>query len=145
MKMKKFSRTELYNELLTSTLKDLSEKYHINYHKFSVFCHQNNIPIPGSKYRMYLKMNKDTTGLVEPLPAAESDIIYFNTESNKKLDIKKELKDLNDSQKIKQIEKVLNEFKYLSKPSLSSKVRICKKSVKEWKEKYPNGDHKYEW
>ena len=59
MKMKKFSRTELYNELLTSTLKDLSEKYHVSYHKFSAFCHQNNIPIPGSKYRMYLKMDKE--------------------------------------------------------------------------------------
>lgn len=127
MKMKKFSRTELYNELLTSTLKDLSEKYHINYHKFSVFCHQNNIPIPGSKYRMYLKMNKDTTRLVEPLPAAQSDIIYFDTESNKKLDIENELKDLNDLQKTKQIEQVLNEFKYSSKRSLSSKVRTFKK------------------
>lgn len=35
--MKKFSRTKLYNELLTNTLKDLSEKYHINYAKFSAF------------------------------------------------------------------------------------------------------------
>ena len=34
-------------------------------------------------------MNKDTTRLVEPLPAAQSDIIYFDTESNKKLDIEK--------------------------------------------------------
>lgn len=145
MKMKKFSRTELYNELLTSTLKDLSEKYHVNYNKFSAFCHQNNIPLPGTKYRMYLKMNKDTTGLVEPLPAAQSDIIYFDTESNKKLDIENELKDLNDLQKTKQIEQVLSEFKYSSKRSLSSKVRTFKKSVKEWKEKYPNDEHKYEW
>ena len=53
--MKKFSRTKLYNELLTNTLKDLSEKYHVNYAKFSAFCHQNNIPIPGSKYRKRLK------------------------------------------------------------------------------------------
>ena len=29
--MKKFSRTELYNELLKNSLKDLSDKYHINY------------------------------------------------------------------------------------------------------------------
>lgn len=94
---------------------------------------------------MYLKMNKDTTGLVEPLPAAQSDIIYFDTESNKKLDIENELKDLNDLQKTKQIEQVLNEFKYSSKRSLSSKVRTFKKSVKEWKEKYPNDEHKYEW
>lgn len=38
------------------------KKEHVNYAKFSAFCHQNNIPIPGSKYRMYLKMNRDVTG-----------------------------------------------------------------------------------
>ena len=120
--MKKFSRTKLYNELLTNTLKDLSEKYHVNYVKFSAFCHQNNIPIPGSKYRMYLKMNRDVTGLVEPLPTAKNDIIYFETEDDKDTDIASELKDLNDSQKIKQIEQVLANFKYSSKKPLSNEA-----------------------
>lgn len=132
--MKKFSRTKLYNELLTNTLKDLSEKYHVNYAKFSAFCHQNNIPIPGSKYRMYLKMNRDVTGLVEPLPTAKNDIIYVETEDDKDTDIASELKDLNDSQKIKQIEQVLANFKYSSKKPLSNKVKNFKKSVKEWEE-----------
>ena len=90
------------------------KKEHVNYAKFSAFCHQNNIPIPGSKYRMYLKMNRDVTGLVEPLPTAKNDIIYFETEDGKDTDIASELKDLNDSQKIKQIEQVLANFKYSS-------------------------------
>ena len=77
--MKKFSRTELYNELLKNSLKDLSDKYHINYNQFSSFCHQNNIPIPGPKYRMYLKMKRDVSNLIKPLPIAETDIIYFRT------------------------------------------------------------------
>ena len=139
--MKKFSRTKLYNELLTNTLKDLSEKYHVNYVKFSAFCHQNNIPIPGSKYRMYLKMNRDVTGLVEPLPTAKNDIIYFETEDDKDTDIASELKDLNDSQKIKQIEQVLANFKYSSKKPLSNKVKNFKKSVKEWEESNPGDIH----
>ena len=143
--MKKFSRTKLYNELLTNTLKDLSEKYHVNYAKFSAFCHQNNIPIPGSKYRMYLKMNRDVTGLVEPLPTAKNDIIYFETEDDKDTDIASELKDLNDSQKIKQIEQVLANFKYSSKKPLSNKVKNFKKSVKEWEESNPGDIHTYEW
>lgn len=143
--MKKFSRTELYNELLTNTLKDLSEKYHVNYIKFSAFCHQNNIPIPGTKYRMYLKMNRDVTGLVEPLPAAKDDIIYFETEGDKDTDIASQLKDLNDPQKIKQIEQVLTKFKYSSKKPLSNKVKNFKKSVKEWKESNPGDIHTYEW
>ena len=41
------------------------------------------------------------------------------------------LQDLNDSQKIKQIEQVLANFKYSSKKPLSNKVKNFKKSVKE--------------
>ena len=121
------------------------KKEHVNYAKFSAFCHQNNIPIPGSKYRMYLKMNRDVTGLVEPLPTAKNDIIYFETEDGKDTDIASELKDLNDSQKIKQIEQVLANFKYSSKRPLSNKVKNFKKSVKEWEESNPGDIHTYEW
>ena len=49
---------------------------------------------------MYLKMNRDVTGLVELLPTAKNDIIYFETEDDKDTDIASELKDLNDSQKL---------------------------------------------
>ncbi len=140
--MKKFSRTELYNELLKNSLKDLSDKYHINYNQFSSFCHQNNIPIPGPKYRMYLKMKRDVSNLIKPLPIAETDIIYFRTENE---DIKNELKELNDPLKIEQIEQVLAEFKYSSKKSLSSKVRNFKKSIQNWKKENPYDDHSYEW
>lgn len=142
--MKKFSRTELYNELLKNSLKDLSDKYHINYNQFSSFCHQNNIPIPGPKYRMYLKMKRDVSNLIKPLPIAETDIIYFRT-SDENEDIKNELKELNDPLKIEQIEQVLAEFKYSSKKSLSSKVRNFKKSIQNWKKENPYDDHSYEW
>lgn len=141
--MKKFSRTELYNELLNNSLKDLSEKYHVNYNKFRSFCHQNSIPIPGTKYRMYLKMKKDVSNLIKPLPAAATDIIYF--QPNDKNDIKNELKELNDPLKIEQIEKVLAKFKYSSKGPLSSKVKNFKKSIQNWKKEHPSNDYSYEW
>ncbi|MFJ6921558.1 MAG: hypothetical protein ACIRZX_10750 [Lactobacillus crispatus] len=86
-------------------------------------------------------MNRDVTGLVEPLPTAKNDIIYFETEDDKDTDIASELKDLNDSQKIKQIEQVLANFKYSSKKPLSNKVKNFRKSVKEWEESNPGDIH----
>ena len=61
------------------------KKEHVNYAKFSDFCHQNNIPIPGSKYRMYLKMNRDVTGLVEPLPTAKNILFILKQKMTKTL------------------------------------------------------------
>ena len=142
--MKKFSRTELYNELLKNNLKVLSDKYHIDYNQFRSFCHQNNIPIPGPKYRMYLKMNRDVSDLIKPLPAAETDIIYFQI-NDKNNHIKNEIKELNDPLKIEQIEQVLGEFKYSPKKPLSSKVRNFKKSIQSWKKNHPYNDRSYEW
>ena len=93
---------------------------------------------------MYLKMNRDVSDLIKPLPAAETDIIYFQI-NDKNNHIKNEIKELNDPLKIEQIEQVLGEFKYSPKKPLSSKVRNFKKSIQSWKKNHPYNDRSYEW
>lgn len=136
--MKKFSRNQIYNELLKSSLKELAKKYDVNYSKFSAFCHQDNIPIPNSKYRTYLRMNRDVSQLIAPLPPAKNDIIYFQSND----DMGDWLKGL-DEEKIEQIQQVINEFKYPTNKRLSAKVKNYKNSVKEWQHNNQRNSYSY--
>ena len=69
--MKKiFNRDELYQEIWQSSVKQVADKYQLNYSKLLQSCKAANIPTPTSKFIYNKKHNLPTEEWIIPLPSS---------------------------------------------------------------------------
>lgn len=77
MKNKKISRRTLYDEVWTTTLKEVSQKYDIPYRKIKKICVENKIPTPPNGYWTKLEFGKDVSNLKADLEGDENEIVVY--------------------------------------------------------------------
>ncbi|NLY19894.1 MAG: cellulose synthase [Tissierellia bacterium] len=167
-KMMTFTREQLYKEIWELNAKKVSEKYDLNYPKLLKKCKEYKIPIPTSKYWIYLERGKDVSDLIIQLPSFETEEIFLDknidkhieTESIEIQDIEFPIEKEEDKQILntQQIEKELiflgkdkinviidslSKFKINDNKRLNVKVSNYKKDVILWNQKQKNSERNY--
>jgi hypothetical protein len=82
-------REQLYNELWSTPMKQVQERYGVTYHRLCVACKKHNIPRPPSGYWAKIESGKKVKQ--SPLPESDTPVIEFWTEQKKEIDLSDKL------------------------------------------------------
>lgn len=143
--LKKLLRKDVYNKIWQSSVKEVAQKYNVDYDDLLKVCHQANVPIPSAQYRIALNNKEDTTKLKIDLPASENKYLIVKTKkiSSKSLTDKETLDKefleqqfnfLHDSIKAQKIAEVLIKASHKNTWRATPEIKAYKESVKKWKE-----------
>ena len=77
--LKKLLRKDVYNKIWQSSVKEVAQKYNVDYDDLLKVCHQANVPIPSAQYRIALNNKEDTTKLKIDLPVSENKYLIVKT------------------------------------------------------------------